>query len=373
MPPTRPSRAVSVSNVEDRGQTLEMLMQAQGASRHFKGFSKEEATELAANVRVVNVQSGNLLMEEGDDATYSGIILSGAADVSQDGRMVETLAPGEVIGEEAIMAGHKRKARVMCASKNATLALITQEALEKITSRNPALGLKLTRMLMEAGVQNLQERIRAKSEHEANNAPSRVLASSLDKQQLKPMVEAVATSPIFKGLTAEELNVVAEKADMATFAQGEQILQAHQKSKHLMIMVKGSVDVTKENSNRSSELKNGEVLDEASFFAGRRCTANIRASADVSCIAISDSAMAEISAQHPALGAKLICNVGQMGIARIEANARSSDKAGSATEQGRQRSRACVRTQTGFGSMAGGAAAALDQWLVRLQQPWING
>ena len=78
--------------------------------------------ELLANAGFppANYQAGEKIFSEGDKGDQMYVIRAGEVEIERDGKIVETLSPGEVFGEMALIDGSQRaataRARTACAS-----------------------------------------------------------------------------------------------------------------------------------------------------------------------------------------------------------------------------------------------------------------
>src|SRR5262249_52431487 len=70
----------------------------------FAALTDEERAEVAASLRDVTVDTGEMLTVQGDNAWHLFVIRSGEAEVRRDGEVVRTLGPGDVLGEIGLLA-----------------------------------------------------------------------------------------------------------------------------------------------------------------------------------------------------------------------------------------------------------------------------
>ena len=76
----------------------------------FSGMSPEALAELGRIVREVDVAEGTALTHEGRHEGYFFIIVSGTVRVERGGRTVNTIGPGDFLGEIALLDGGPRTA-----------------------------------------------------------------------------------------------------------------------------------------------------------------------------------------------------------------------------------------------------------------------
>jgi CRP-like cAMP-binding protein len=78
----------------------------------FADLDTSSRDRLALVCSDLEVAEGDTLVQEGDFGYAMFAIVSGAAEVSQDGGVLRALGPGDVFGEIAVMSGGRRTATV---------------------------------------------------------------------------------------------------------------------------------------------------------------------------------------------------------------------------------------------------------------------
>ena len=78
----------------------------------FSACGSKELAELGQLLDEVDIPDGRVITREGDSASEMFVIASGTARVEKDGRPLNTLGPGGVIGEMALISEGKRNATV---------------------------------------------------------------------------------------------------------------------------------------------------------------------------------------------------------------------------------------------------------------------
>ena len=79
----------------------------------FADLSPEERADVAASLRDVTVEAGEMLTVQGDNAWQLFVIQSGEAEVRRNGEVVRTAGPGDVLGEIGLIATGTRTASVV--------------------------------------------------------------------------------------------------------------------------------------------------------------------------------------------------------------------------------------------------------------------
>jgi CRP-like cAMP-binding protein len=118
--------------------------------RSFPLFGDLDEYDLSQVARwVVEVQAapGELLIEQGSMPYEVFVIEEGTVDVVRDDEPLASLGAGDVVGEIALLARHRRMASVVARTPVRALALYV-DALQELTEEMPELGDEL-RALME--------------------------------------------------------------------------------------------------------------------------------------------------------------------------------------------------------------------------------
>src|SRR5690606_29615624 len=91
--------------------------------------------------------AGEVVVTAGDVAREAFVVVHGqAVVVGPDGRELARLGPGEVFGELALVAGTRRTATVV-AGTDLDLMVLSRESFEQQISTNPAVAVKLLRLV----------------------------------------------------------------------------------------------------------------------------------------------------------------------------------------------------------------------------------
>jgi len=79
----------------------------------FAGLTLDQRESVAQVCEEIDVAPADTLLREGDFGYAMFAITAGNADVVQNGEVIRTLGPGDVLGEVAVLAGGRRTATVV--------------------------------------------------------------------------------------------------------------------------------------------------------------------------------------------------------------------------------------------------------------------
>jgi CRP/FNR family cyclic AMP-dependent transcriptional regulator len=102
----------------------------------FAHCNKKQLGAIARLADLVDVSSGSELITEGETGREFLIFVEGAGDVRRKGRKIDTVGPGDFIGEMALLTGAPRNATVRTTS-DATLLAMTSQAFWGLLEESP--------------------------------------------------------------------------------------------------------------------------------------------------------------------------------------------------------------------------------------------
>ena len=82
----------------------------------FAGLTKKERQQVARHADVVDLPEGYHLVEEGAFAHEFFVLLAGNVEVTQDGKHLADLGPGDFFGEVALVEHDRRTASVVAST-----------------------------------------------------------------------------------------------------------------------------------------------------------------------------------------------------------------------------------------------------------------
>jgi hypothetical protein len=149
LPPAQPQAAVrpwkrvskeasEIQPLDD--ETLAMqraqLSAIQGHSSSFRGFSEEELDELFPLLAFIEFDHGDPIMKCGEEASWAGILLSGALEaVAPGGAVLGQVHRGAIVGEMSLFRGGKRGCD-MRATSTGTIAVLRYIVMDRLADAN---------------------------------------------------------------------------------------------------------------------------------------------------------------------------------------------------------------------------------------------
>ena len=116
----------------------------------FSRCSKKQLAAIASLADLIQLPAGTKLISEGASGREFMVIVEGAGEVRRKGRKVDTIGPGDFIGEIALIVGGPRNATVLTTTDTSVLAVtarqfwtLLEEAPEIQSSVLKALGERL--------------------------------------------------------------------------------------------------------------------------------------------------------------------------------------------------------------------------------------
>lgn len=170
----------------------------------FEGLSDDELQRLMDNAKPLSLRAGEVLMKQGDPGDTAHVVVKGEFEITkQSGQSlikIDIRAPGDVLGEMALLSRAPRSATVTAVTDCETLC-ISKEAFDNLLSTSPSAAMAVLHWVMARLSQNdallhQQERMAALGTlsaglaHELNNpaAAAQRSASELNKTLVKLQV-----------------------------------------------------------------------------------------------------------------------------------------------------------------------------------------
>ena len=119
----------------------------------FMGMTDRSLESIAALAREGNYDPTSVIVREGEPGDSFVVILRGGATVEQDGRTLNTLGPGDFLGEIALIDGGPRTATVTATEPIAAL-VIDRDGFQRLMDEHPV----VRHDLVSALTQRLRQR-----------------------------------------------------------------------------------------------------------------------------------------------------------------------------------------------------------------------
>ena len=114
----------------------------------FARCTNREIAELADECDELAVRAGTELTREGARGREFMVIVEGNVKVTKNGRRVNTLGPGDFLGEIALLADMPRTATVTT-EEPTTLLVLTDRGFDRVAKRMPSVRTRLLTVLAE--------------------------------------------------------------------------------------------------------------------------------------------------------------------------------------------------------------------------------
>jgi CRP-like cAMP-binding protein len=108
----------------------------------FAGCTKAELRELATIADEIDLREGVALTREGKPAHEFLVIVDGTARVTQKGRTLADLGPGDWLGEIALLTKSNRTATVTTTSRVRAL-VVTDRGFRRLVEAMPSIAMKV--------------------------------------------------------------------------------------------------------------------------------------------------------------------------------------------------------------------------------------
>ena len=113
------------------------MLSAHGADRNiFAGLSEEESQAVLASSHVLTCNAGDVVIREGQFSRTVFVVLEGALEVLDEGKVVAVPGVGEVVGEVSFLLASKRISNVRAAGQGAKVLSLSEKTLRGLIESN---------------------------------------------------------------------------------------------------------------------------------------------------------------------------------------------------------------------------------------------
>ncbi|XP_066851359.1 cGMP-dependent protein kinase 1-like isoform X3 [Anser cygnoides] len=232
---------------------LSLIAEAMGRSDFLRRLGEGCPEALAQSFVPVQHGPGDTVLAEGDEGTAMYIVAEGQLSVTQRGRQLRTLGPGDVFGELAILYHCKRTATVQALSPVRLWAIDRQRY--------------------------------------------RAITTSSAKQRRAKILDSLRTVHWLQDLSDSHLSKLLDAMEECSFAPGHVIIREGDKGESFYIILKGQVRVSRRVDGQEKLLRvlgAGEHFGELSLLENIRRTATCQAQGHVTCITVAKEDFLEI-------------------------------------------------------------------------------
>jgi CRP-like cAMP-binding protein len=114
----------------------------------FAGCSKGDLVRIAGIASEIDFKPGKVLIKEGAPGSEFFILVDGSAEIRRKGRKIDSVGPGDFVGETALMSDHPRNATVTTTSPAIAL-VVTKRSFQTLVAENPPIALRLMQAMAE--------------------------------------------------------------------------------------------------------------------------------------------------------------------------------------------------------------------------------
>ena len=118
----------------------------------FDGLSKKELTEIANASEDLTFEPGQALCKEGRLAREFFVLIDGTAEVTKNGKKIDTRRGGDFVGEIALIM-HQPRTATVTATTPVRCFVLTSRDFRRTLDDNPSIEPKIMRALAERLVQ----------------------------------------------------------------------------------------------------------------------------------------------------------------------------------------------------------------------------
>jgi CRP/FNR family transcriptional regulator, cyclic AMP receptor protein len=104
----------------------------------FATMSHDQLEELSGIVHEVDVRPGDVLTHEGRHEGYFFVVVDGSVGIDRGGRTINTLGPGDFLGEIALLDGGPRTATATAVTDSRLLSL-EHQAFDDLMDASPSI------------------------------------------------------------------------------------------------------------------------------------------------------------------------------------------------------------------------------------------
>ncbi len=125
-----------------RSRVPKEILEALASVPMFSDLDKKHLESVSAMTTETTVRAGTTLIEQGRSGREAMILLEGAADVFRDGSKIDSMEPGDVIGEMSLVNHEPRNASVVTTADSRILVMNAHE-FSSLLAENPEVSMAI--------------------------------------------------------------------------------------------------------------------------------------------------------------------------------------------------------------------------------------
>lgn len=277
-----------------------------------EGASEEVLQDLAEQLKPVNVDDGDILLEEGQLGSALYFVLEGQLQVKRAGlrNVIALLSEGDVVGEMGLVSSEPRSATVQAKGQVQVLRLEREDFLRAI-QRNPQFTLQLRRLALER--RQLAQKYILKQQRK-----------SLNRVRARMAAKKIRWLSLFKDADPALIEALADQVKPVSFEPQELICRQGEPAHSLYLLQQGQVKVSSE-GQEIAELSEGALFGEMAFFLQQARAADVIAESYCRCLEWSYQDLQVILFDFPEIDRQLKLMVAERHTEMLEAVERSDE------------------------------------------------
>lgn len=231
-PEASKSLAVAALHRTDRSRVASLLIEEFGAA------NSEAIRAIAESVTWADVEPGDTLFYQGEEAESAYLVLSGRLAVVINSEAVAHVGRGTVVGEFGLVRGQRRTASLV-AARRTRLARIAQADFARVVSSYPDIAIALlNRTIRQSGCETTNDHWSSRASFFAVTAPvsaSEIVAPISEALQVFGSTANLTSSSVDALLGAEGASVVAD-GDLGEVRVAELLHQINVENDHVLMV-----------------------------------------------------------------------------------------------------------------------------------------
>ena len=234
----------------------------------FAACAPDELRQIAAIADELNFREGKILTRQGGPGREMFILLEGKVKVERNGEQINTLGPGDFLGEGALVLGKPRNATITSTSPLRAL-VISEGNFKQLLGDGRIAG-----MVHETlAAQNAARRVRLDSQR----------AAAQGQEGRAPVTRSAVLRLLEEGAATDR----DASPTRSTSAPGKTLTQQGAPGREFFVLLEGTVDVVRD-GKKISELGAGQFFGELALISNIPRTATVTATSPIRALVVVD-------------------------------------------------------------------------------------